>query len=204
MSEMPRLIVLASGYGSNLQAIIDGISSGYLAAHLAAVVSDKENSYALPRASNNGIPGILHNWRDYQERGITRQEYDADLARIVQEFDPQLIILAGWMRLLSMAFLSVFPMKVINLHPALPGMFPGTKAIRKAFQAFQAGQIQETGVMVHYVPDEGVDDGPIIAYQNVPIYLHDTLEKLEERIHLVEHQLLVESINRCLGDLSQP
>jgi phosphoribosylglycinamide formyltransferase 1 len=85
-----------------------------------------------------------------------------------------------------------FPNRVINLHPALPGTFPGTHAIERAFEAYQHGEITQTGVMVHMVPDEGVDSGPVLAYQVVPISSEDTLETLEARMHAVEHRLLVD------------
>ncbi len=103
-------------------------------------------------------------------------------------------MLAGWMRILSSAFLERFPNRVVNLHPALPGTFPGTHAIQRAFEAYQSGQIEHTGVMVHLVPDEGVDSGPVLNQRIVPILPEDTLETLETRIHAVEHALLVETL----------
>ncbi len=106
---------------------------------------------------------------------------------------PDLIVLAGWMHVLSPAFLDRFPMKVLNLHPALPGQFPGTHAIERAYEAFQRGEIDRTGVMVHWVVPE-VDAGPVVASAEVPIYPTDTLDDLEARIHAIEHQLLVEAI----------
>jgi folate-dependent phosphoribosylglycinamide formyltransferase PurN len=102
------------------------------------------------------------------------------------------------MRLLGAAFLDRFSGRVINLHPALPGAFPGTHAISRAWDAFQAGNIRETGVMVHFVPDEGVDDGPLIACEAVPIESTDSLETLEARIHQVEHRLLVSAIKKVI------
>ena len=102
------------------------------------------------------------------------------------------------MRLLSSSFLSSFPNKVINLHPALPGMFPGTHAIERAFDAYQRDEIEHTGVMVHLVPDEGVDNGPVLATEIVPIRKADTLETLESRVHETEHELLVKTIKELL------
>jgi folate-dependent phosphoribosylglycinamide formyltransferase PurN len=104
------------------------------------------------------------------------------------------------MRILSSAFLDAFPQRVINLHPALPGMFPGTQAIERAFAAYQSGAVQETGVMLHYVPDEGVDSGPVIAQRSVQILASDTLETLSSRMHQVEHELLVEAVGAILQD----
>ena len=92
-------------------------------------------------------------------------------------------MLAGWMHILSGAFLRHFPYRVVNMHPALPGQFPGANAIAEAFAAFQRGEIKQTGVMVHLVPDERVDAGPVLATADVPIYPSDTLEMLTNRIH---------------------
>ncbi|MHC1782386.1 MAG: formyltransferase family protein [Anaerolineaceae bacterium] len=123
-----------------------------------------------------------------------RRDYDARLAALVAARNPDYVVLAGWMRILSSAFLSAFPDRVINLHPALPGMFPGTHAIERGFEASRRGEIDHTGVMVHLVPDEGVDDGPVLAVETVPIHLDDTLETLTERVHLTEHRLLVKTL----------
>lgn len=199
MRELPRLVVLASGSGTNLQAVLDACEQQYLNAEVCAVVSDKKEAYALERARRTDIPAIHHNWSRYKANNRSRKEYDADLAEIAGKYQPDFIILAGWMRLLSMAFLAEFPMGVINLHPALPGCFPGTHAIQRAFHAFQDNQIDHTGVMVHFVPDEGVDDGPVISQEAVPIDPNDTLENLETRIHQVEHRLLVDAIQHVIS-----
>ena len=115
---------------------------------------------------------------DAPEPAEARRRYDAALAGAVAQTDPDLVVLAGWMHLLSSAFLDRFPNRVINLHPALPGQFPGPSAIADAWAAYQAGLIDRTGAMVHYVPDEGVDDGPVIASVEVPIHADDTVEAL--------------------------
>jgi phosphoribosylglycinamide formyltransferase-1 len=194
LSEKYRLVVLISGSGTNLQAILDACEAGELNAHVAAVVSDKASAFGLDRAKKAGVPALCIP----PEKDQARNEYDAHLAEVVLGFEPDLVVLAGWMRILSMAFLEFFPMEVINLHPALPGTFPGTHAIERAFQAYKDGSIQQTGVMVHYVPDEGVDEGPVILQEAVPITEKDTLETLEERIHQVEHRLMVKAIDRIL------
>ena len=103
-------------------------------------------------------------------------------------------MLAGWMLILSRAFLDRFPNRVVNLHPALPGAFPGMHAIERALAAHRRGEIERTGVMVHLVPDEGVDSGPVLAQEGVPLYSDDTLEGLEQRIHSVEHRVLVSTL----------
>lgn len=194
-----RLVVLASGSGSNLQAILEACQAGLLAATVGAVISDQEQAYVLQRARSQGVPAVCLPWLPYRQAGKNRQAYDADLAAQVSAFRPDLVVLAGWMRLLSMAFLGEFPGQVINLHPALPGTFPGTRAIERAFRAYQSGEIEHTGVMVHYVPDEGVDDGPLIAQETVPIHAADSLADLEARVHQVEHRLLVQAIRQILA-----
>ncbi len=197
---MNRLAVLASGYGSNLQAIIDATESGRLPdTRVAVVVSDRREAYALQRAAAHGIPTIYHPFLPYRQAGRSRADYDADLAAKLAPYRADLVVLAGWMRVLTMAFLRHYPNRILNIHPALPGAFPGTHAIERAFEAFQRGEIFETGVMVHLVPDEGVDVGPVVVQQSVPICAGDTLETLEVRIHAVEHDLYVRAIARVLG-----
>jgi len=196
-----RLVVLASGFGSNLQAVIDACESGDLDADVVAVICDHKKAYSLERADKAGIPSRYHPWKPYKDEGKDRREYDADLAEIVAAYEPTFVILAGWMRVLTSAFLDRFPMRVINLHPALPGTFAGTHAIERAWDDFQTGKITQTGVMVHYVPDEGVDVGPVIAQEVVLISNEDTLETLEERIHQVEHRLLVQAIQQALNTI---
>lgn len=196
-----KLAVLISGNGSNLQAIIDAIRARMLDAEIVVVVSNRRNAYGLERAAQAGIPTRYHPLKPYRDAGRSRQEYDADLARILQEYRPDWVVLAGWMHILSDAFLRHFPYRVINLHPALPGQFPGATAIADAFEAYQRGEIKETGVMVHLVPDEQVDRGPVVASEAVPIYPSDNLETLTNRIHQTEHRLLVGALRRLLeGD----
>ncbi len=185
-----RLVVLISGNGSNLQAILHACASGELDAKVVSVVSNKADAYGLIRAQDAGVEAVYF----AKQENESRQGYDARLASYVSACSPDYVILAGWMRILSSAFLSVFPNKVINLHPALPGMFPGTHAIERAFEAYQRGEIKHTGIMIHLVPDEGVDNGPVLATENVPIYKDDTLESLEARIHQIEHKLLAKTI----------
>jgi formyltetrahydrofolate-dependent phosphoribosylglycinamide formyltransferase len=189
-----KLVVLISGNGSNLQAILDACAGNVLPASVVAVISNKPNAYGLTRAQNADVPAIAFP----PAEGESRPEYDSRLAALVATYQPDYVILAGWMRLLTTHFLSAFPNRVINLHPALPGMFPGTHAIERAYQAFQRGEIPHTGIMVHLVPDEGVDNGPVLATQIVPIESSDSLESLEERIHQAEHRLLVETLRQLI------
>ena len=185
-----RLVVLISGNGSNLQAILNACTSGELPASVVCVISNKADAYGLVRAKNAGVEAV-HFAKHSTE---TRQEYDQRLADYVTAKQPDYIVLAGWMRILSSSFLSSFPNKVINLHPALPNTFPGTHAIERAFEAHQRGEIDHTGVMVHLVPDEGVDNGPVLATEVVSINKDDTLETLEARVHQTEHKLLVNTL----------
>ena len=191
MPSRSRLVVLISGNGSNLQAILDACASGELPASVVCVISNKEDAYGLTRAHHAGVEAIYFP----KQANESRRDYDARLAVYISTCIPDYVILAGWMRVLSSSFLSVFPDRVINLHPALPGMFPGTHAIERAFEAFHRGEIEHTGVMVHLVPDEGVDNGPVLASEIVKIHPTDTLESLEARIHETEHRLLVHTLH---------
>ncbi len=197
---MKRLAVLASGNGTNLQAIIDATESGALpGVRVAVVVADRKAAYALERARAHGIPTIYHPFLPYRKAGRSRAEYDADLAGKLAPYAVDLVVLAGWMRVFTMAFLQHYSGRVLNIHPALPGAFPGTHAIERAYEAYQRGEIDRTGVMVHRVPDEGVDVGPVVAYEEVPIYPEDSLEALEGRIHETEHALYVKAIAQALA-----
>lgn len=191
-----KLVVLISGNGSNLQAILDACASGELPAQVVAVISNKGDAYGLERARQAGVFAVHKPKFKEQDR----REYDSELAEQVASFQPDWVILAGWMRVLTSTFLDVFPGRVINLHPALPGTFPGVGAIQRAFETYRKGEIQQTGVMVHLVTDEGIDVGPVLAQQAVPIFPDDSLDMLEARIHIVEHELLVKTIHRVLTE----
>lgn len=215
-----RLVVMASGTGTNLGAVLDAIAGGRLDADVAAVIINRRGAGARLLAERAGVPVHYRPLSPYREQvrstavegSLTavasaargwdptagRRRYDADLADLVARFEPDLVVLAGWMHLLSSSFLERFPNQVINLHPALPGEFPGADAIGDAWEAFTAGRITRTGVMVHYVPDEGVDSGPVIVTMEVPIEPGGTFEALRSRIHGVEHELLVSAIAKTL------
>lgn len=187
-------MVLASGGGSNLQALIDACEHGQLRAQIAGVVSNNAEAFALQRARDHGIQTALV----IPQHNEDRRAYDARLAEQVWSWRPDWVVLAGFMRILSTMFLARFSGQVINLHPALPGELPGTQAIQRAFNEFRQGKRSKTGVMVHFVSDEGVDNGRVIATEDVPIHITDTLESLEARIHDVEHRLFVESLNTLI------
>jgi phosphoribosylglycinamide formyltransferase-1 len=189
-----KLVVLISGNGSNLQAVLDACAGNVLPAAVAAVISNKSDAYGLIRAQNADVPAIALPLAD----GESRRDYDTRLAALVASYEPDYVVLAGWMRLLTSNFLSVFQNRVINLHPALPGTFPGTHAIERAYEAFQRAEIDHTGIMIHLVPDEGVDNGPVLATEIIPILPNDTLESLETRVHQTEHRLLVQTLKQVI------
>lgn len=178
---MSRIVVLASGSGSNLQAMLDA------GLPIVAVVSQKPQAYALERARKAGVPALVC------EKSGDRLEYDRHLKTVVKSYQPDLVVMAGWMHILSREFLDHFT--VVNLHPALPGQFPGTRAIERAWEA----GVPVTGVMVHLVPDEGVDCGPVLASREVPILEGESLESLTQRIHAVEHELLIKTVQEVLA-----
>ena len=200
-----RLVVLASGNGTNLQAIIDACAATIdtvrqLDAKVVGVVSDKHEAFALNRAQCNNVETAVVAIKPHE----TRPQYDARIAQIVGAWQPHIIVLAGFMRVLSNSFLSQFPNQVINIHPALPGELPGTHAIERAFTEFTQGTRRETGVMVHFVPDEGVDNGPVIAQKVVPIHAADTLVTLEARMHATEHALVIDALQQLITQQKAP
>lgn len=194
-----RLAVLISGNGSNLQAILDAIRMRVLDAEVVVVVSNRRKAYGLERAAKAGVPTIYHPLKPYRDAGRPRAEYDADLAEKLRPYQVDWVVLAGWMHIFTKEFLRHYPYRIVNLHPALPGQFPGAHAIEEAFEAFQQGKIKQTGVMVHLVPDEQVDRGPVILTTDVPIYQTDTLETLESRLHQTEHTTLVKALDRLVS-----
>jgi formyltetrahydrofolate-dependent phosphoribosylglycinamide formyltransferase len=194
----PRLVVLISGSGTNLQALIDAIAVKKLDAEIALVVSNRKAAYGLARAQAAGIPTLYFPLKPYLEAGRQRETYDRDLAEQLRPYAPALIVLAGWMHVLSPAFLEQFPNRVINLHPGLPGAFPGTEAIRRTFEAYQRGEVEHGGCMVHYVIPE-VDAGEVIAQSVVLLNPTDTLEMFETHLRTAEHQLIVEAVQKVLS-----
>ena len=193
-----KLVVLASGYGSNLQAILDATIDGVLDARVAAVISDNPDAFALERARALGIPAVTV----ARQPGEDRAAYDTRLAEAVKLFDPAVVVLAGYTRLVSLRFLGAVSAPVVNVHPALPGVFPGLHAIEKAHAASLENGLTHTGVMIHLVPDDGVDDGPVLATARVPIVSGDTVDTLAVRIHHTEHALLVLALRNIVESLS--
>jgi phosphoribosylglycinamide formyltransferase-1 len=164
--------VLVSGNGTNLQALIDA------GLPVAAVASSRKDAYAAQRARAAGVPTAIFSLDCH----ASREERDLVMATWLEEHGVDLVVLAGFMQLLTRAFLDRFPGRIVNVHPSLLPHFPGTRAIEEAL----AAGVETTGVTVHYV-DEGVDTGPVIRQEPVPVEPRDTLE---DRIHSVEHRLL--------------
>lgn len=193
-----RLVVLASGSGSNLQALIDAVTDGRLDAEIVAVFVNRRGAHARRRAAEAGIPEEFVALRPFldahADRRRGREAYDRALAERVAAHRPDVVVCAGWMHLFTSGFLDRFPGRVVNLHPALPGAFPGAHAIDDAWEAHVDDGLDRTGVMVHLIPDEGIDDGPVLASREVAILADDTRESLEARIHEVEHELLIDAV----------
>ena len=193
-----RLVVMISGNGSNLQAILDAIGHGFLPAEVVLVVSNRKQAYGLERAANAGIETLYFPLKPYTDADIPRETYDSDLAEKIAAYGPDIIVLAGWMHVLSAAFLDHYPRQVINLHPALPGQFIGRHSIARAYDSYHANKIDYSGCMVHYVIPE-VDAGAPIATAQVPILATDSLEEFETRMHATEHQLLVYALRQLIS-----
>ncbi|KAJ3190977.1 hypothetical protein HK101_008201 [Irineochytrium annulatum] len=215
MSTPKRIVVLISGNGTNLQALIDAsrTGGGVLPYEISLVVSNRASAFGLQRAANARIPTLTFPLKPYRDAGKSRVDYDIDLAdRILSAFRssvspdapsetlmPDLLVLAGFMHILSAEFIARFaPGSIINLHPALPGCFDGARAIERAHEAFLQGKIDKTGVMVHRVIPE-VDRGEVVLVREIPLMEGDTVAALEERIHKVEHELIVEGAKVALG-----
>jgi len=182
-----RLAVLVSGRGSNLQAIVDAVRAGRLKASVEVVVSDVADAPAVARARADGIPAAVVQRRDYPSRA----QFELALAETVEKVRPDLVVLAGFMRLLGPAFLDRFPGHVINIHPSLLPAFPGLEAQK---QALEYG-VRFTGCTVHHV-DYGMDSGAIIDQRVVEVVPGDDVDSLSARILEQEHELLVDVIGR--------
>lgn len=182
-----RLVVLVSGSGTLLQAVLDAISDGSLAAQVVAVGSDRGRAYGLERAREAGVPTFVHPLRT----GDDRAEWDAELTRLVASYEPDLVVSAGFMKLVGATFLARFADRMINTHPALLPAFQGAHAVRDSL----AYGVKVTGCTV-FVVDAGVDTGRILAQVPVAVEPDDTEETLHERIKVEERQLLVDTISR--------
>ena len=189
-----RVGVLASGRGSNLQAILDACADPAFPARVVLVVADRERAQALERASRAGVRAVFLNPKDFGDRA----GFDAALGALLEAARVELVCLAGFMRILGAGFVRSFAGRIMNIHPSLLPAFPGLAAQR---QALDYG-VKVSGVTVHFV-DEGVDTGPIIVQAAVPVLPHDTEETLSARILVEEHRLYPEAVRLfALGRLS--
>ncbi|CVK90904.1 phosphoribosylglycinamide formyltransferase [Fusarium sp. NRRL 25303] len=200
-----RILVMASGFGSNFQALIDAISTGSLPnSRIISLIVNRRNAHATVRAEKAGIPwqyfnlishGFLGKGESDEQKVIEgRRKYDAALAEKILSADekPELIVLAGWMHVFSTAFLDPIQragLNVINLHPALPGEFDGANAIERAYDEFKAGRLTRSGIMAHYVIAE-VDRGTPILVKEIE-WKGEDLEQYKEKVHSHEHELIV-------------
>jgi phosphoribosylglycinamide formyltransferase 1 len=182
-----RLVVLVSGSGTNLQALLDACADPEYGAEVVAVGADRDGIQGLTRATDAGIPTFVHRVKDFG----SREEWDAALAESVAAYEPDLVVSAGFMKLVGAAFLNRFGGRVINTHPSLLPAFPGIHAPRDAL----AYGVKVSGATVFLV-DSGVDTGPVLAQTAVSVAENDTEETLHERIKVVERSMLVESVGR--------
>lgn len=180
-----KIAVLVSGRGSNLQAIIDNIENGYIKnAAVKLVISNKENAYALDRAKKHGIEAIFLDPGKYDRAG-----YDRAILSVLREYNIDLLLLAGYFRLLGSEIIEAYRNRILNIHPSLLPAFKGLHAQR---QAFEYG-VKVAGCTVHFV-DEGLDSGPIILQNCVPVLAGDTEETLTDRILEQEHTIYPEAV----------
>jgi phosphoribosylglycinamide formyltransferase len=204
--------------GTNLQALIDAQDTSALpGAEIVLVISNRKAAYGLTRAAsaNPPIPTGYLALQPYLKKNPekTREDYDAEIARMVVEAKPDIVVLAGWMHILSERFLEIvegrlslsdlepptISIPVINLHPALPGAFDGANAIERAFDAFQKGEIEHSGCMIHRVVKD-VDRGEPVLVREVKIEKGEALEAFEERLHRVEHEIIVQATKIILEE----
>src|SRR5579875_625644 len=186
-----RLVVLVSGAGTNLQALLDACTDESYGARVVAVGADRDGCAALDRARARDIPTFRHRVKDYPER----PQWDAALARSCREFEPDLVISAGFMKLVGPEFLAAFGGRFINSHPALLPSFPGMHGVRDALRY----GVKVTGCTI-FVVAAGVDDGPVVAQRCVPVQDDDDEESLHERIKVAERGLLVETVGRMVRE----
>lgn len=175
-----RIAVFASGNGSNYEAIQQAIHDGKIAGEIVLVFSDKAEAYVLKRAQRWGIETKTFSPKMF----ASKQHYEEELAKVLAEYQIDLVVLAGYMRLIGPALVTAYAKKMVNIHPSLLPSFPGLHGIEDAFNY----GVKYTGVTVHYI-DEGMDTGPIISQGIVEISPEDSLEILEEKIHQLEHQI---------------
>lgn len=179
-----RIGVLASGRGSNLQALIDAIEAGTLSAQIAVVLSNKRDAQALDRARRHGLPDVFLDPKPYANQPDGREAYDRAVLEILRKHDVELVTLAGYMRIVTPVLIGAYPNRIMNIHPALLPAFPGLEVQKKALD----WGVKISGCTVHFVT-EAVDEGPIIIQAAVPVMEGDTAETLSARILAEEHRI---------------
>ncbi len=188
---MKRIVILISGRGSNLKAILEAVQNGTLKAEVAGVISNQKNAQGIEIAKEFGINTISLDHKDF----ASRQAFDQQLIQVIDQLNPDLVVLAGFMRLLTDEFVTHFEGKLINIHPSLLPSFPG---LRTHEQALAKG-VKWHGATVHFVSKE-MDEGPIIIQGAVPVLEGDTPEKLADRVLEIEHRIYVQAIKWYLDD----
>lgn len=183
-TEALRVAVLASGRGSNLQAVIDAIEAGTVQAKIVAVISNKKDAPALERARRHGLSGLFIDPKPYAGRPDSREAYDHELLAVLQRHDVELVLLAGYMKIVTSILVEAFTYRMMNIHPSLLPSFPGLDVQKKAI----AWGCKLAGCTVHFVT-EGVDEGPIILQAAVPILDDDNPDTLAARILVQEHKI---------------
>ena len=179
-----RVAVLASGRGSNLQSVIDAIEAGTVQSKIVAVISNKKEAPALERARRQGLPAIFVDPKPYAGRPDSREAYDHELLDVLRQHDVELVLLAGYMKIVTTVLVEAFANRMMNIHPSLLPSFPGLDVQKKAIQ----WGCKLAGCTVHFVT-EGVDEGPIILQAAVPIFDDDTPDTLSARILEQEHKI---------------
>jgi phosphoribosylglycinamide formyltransferase-1 len=180
-----KLGIMASGNGSNFEAVAQAIDNGQLNAQIPVLIYNNPDAKAATRAANRGIETVLLNHREYKNRAAL----DKQIVETLRQYDVDLVILAGWMRLVTSVFIDAFPNRIINIHPSLLPSFKGLHAVEQALQA----KVTITGCTVHLVCLE-VDSGPILIQAAVPVLPDDTPETLHTRIQVQEHRILPQAI----------
>ncbi|PMB17106.1 phosphoribosylglycinamide formyltransferase [Fischerella thermalis CCMEE 5205] len=180
-----QLGIMASGNGSNFEAIAQAIKDGQLNAQIQVLIYNNPDAYAAVRASNWNVPAVLLNHRDYS----SRQEFDRQIVQTLRQYDVDWVIMAGWMRLVTEVLIDAFTNKIINIHPSLLPSFKGSRAVEQAL----ASGVKIAGCTVHLVSLE-MDSGPILMQAAVPVLQDDTPETLHARIQVQEHRILPQAI----------
>lgn len=173
-----KIAIFASGNGSNFEAIVQAVKNGKIPGRVAVLFCDRKDAFVLERAKKHGIPFITFSPKEFQSKNA----YEEAIKERLAEYAIDLVVLAGYMRIVGETLLQAYPNKIINLHPSLLPSFPGLHGIQEAYEY----GVKVTGITIHYI-DAGVDTGPIIAQATTEVLPADTLEALEEKIHRLEH-----------------